>query len=209
MASSSADIGNGAESSAAQKLLEKHAQVPHHVTVEDAEDEELPLPATQGTSTAQPIQVDPPKAPLDTQSHEVFPELGGPKGKAANVPPVWGAKTGANGKANEPSSEGPSRSSTPASSTTTLTQAAQPSKPSMFIPGRNVETVTLEPQYILPRGQLKRPIADTIKDINRKSRANISMSTASNGRLKFDATGPQENAQQALKDLVQQIGTKV
>jgi hypothetical protein len=79
----------------------------------------------------------------------------------------------------------------------------------MFIPGRKVESVTLEPQFITPRGQLKRPIPDIIKDINRKSRANISMSTSANGRLKFDATGPQDVAQQALKDLVQQIGTRV
>ncbi|EEY21844.1 conserved hypothetical protein [Verticillium alfalfae VaMs.102] len=33
------------------------------------------------------------------------------------------------------------------------------------------------------------------------------MSTSSNGRLKFEATGQQDVAQQALKDLVQQIGT--
>jgi ferric-dicitrate binding protein FerR (iron transport regulator) len=79
----------------------------------------------------------------------------------------------------------------------------------MVIPGRNVESVTLEPQFIIPRNQLKRPLADTIKDINRKSRANITMATSANGRLKFDATGPQDIAQQALKDLVQQIGTRV
>uniref|UniRef100_A0A8H7TPT7 K Homology domain-containing protein n=1 Tax=Bionectria ochroleuca TaxID=29856 RepID=A0A8H7TPT7_BIOOC len=78
----------------------------------------------------------------------------------------------------------------------------------MFIPGRNVESITLEPQDVMPRGQLRRPIADIIKDINRKSRANISMGGASNGRLKFDATGPQDVAQQALKDLVSQIGTR-
>lgn len=209
MASSSVDIATGAESSAAQKLLQKHAEVPHHVTVEDAVDEDLPLPPTQGTSTAQPAQVNSRKAPLDTQSHEVFPELGAPKGKATNVPPVWGAKPGANGKANGSSPEAGSRSSTPASTATAPVQTAQAPKPSMSIPGRNVESVTIEPQYVLPRGQLKRPILDTIKDINRKSRANVSMSTASGGRLKFDATGPQEIAQQALKDLIQQIGTKV
>lgn len=205
MASSSADIANGAESSAAQKLLEKHAE-PHAVTVEDAEDEDLPLKSNQGTSAAKPAQAAAPKAPLDTQSHELFPELGAPKGKAANVAPVWGAKAGANGKANGPPSEAASRSSTPASSTLTPAQSA---KPSMFIPGRNVESVTLEPQYILPRGQLKRPLPDTIKDVNRRSRATVSMSTASNGRVKFDATGPPEVAQQALKDLIQQVGTKV
>jgi hypothetical protein len=56
---------------------------------------------------------------------------------------------------------------------------------------------------------LKRPIPDIIKDINRKSRATVSMATSTNGRYKFDATGPQDVAQQALKDLIAQIGTRV
>ncbi|KAM0348938.1 hypothetical protein ACHAPU_003872 [Fusarium lateritium] len=191
------------ELSAAQKLMQKHAEAPHHVIVEDVPDEDLPIraPAEASSSAEAPAPKVAPKKPaskaLDTQSHELFPELGAPKGKAANVAPIWGAKT-ANGAA----SNGGSRSSTPVSG------AATPNKPSMFIPGRNVETVTLDPQYILPRGQLKRPITDIIKDINRKSRATVSMATSTNGRYKFDATGPQDVAQQALKDLVAQIGTR-
>ncbi|KAF4971565.1 hypothetical protein FZEAL_9810, partial [Fusarium zealandicum] len=196
------------ELSAAQKLMQKHAEAPHPVTVEDAPDEDLPVHApAEASSSADAPSAKPapkqaaPKTALDTQSHELFPELGAPKGKSANVAPIWGAKN-ANGKANGAASNGVSRSSTPASG------AATPNKPSMFIPGRNVETVTLDAQYILPRGQLKRPIPDIIKDINRKSRATISMATSSNGRFKFDATGPQDVAQQALKDLVAQIGTR-
>ena len=146
------------------------------------------------------------KSALDTHSHELFPELGAAKGKTANIAPIWGAKSGADGKPNGAASKGASRSSTPASGAATPSQGAAPA---MFIPGRNVETVTLEPQFIMPRGQLRRPIQDIMKDINRKSRANITMATASNGRLRFDATGPQDVAQQALKDLVQQIGTRV
>lgn len=194
------------ELSAAQKLMQKHAEAPHHVTVEDAPDEDLPIrsPAEASSSAEAPAPA-PKAAPkqaaaktLDTQSHELFPELGGPKGKAANVAPIWGAKT-ANGAA----SNGGSRSSTPASG------AATPNKPSMSIPGRNVESITLDPQYILSRSQLKRPIPDIIKDLNRKSRATLSMNTTTNGRYKFDATGPQDVAQQAIKDLVGQIGTRV
>ncbi|GAB0137399.1 putative RNA binding effector protein [Epichloe bromicola] len=202
------------EESIAQKLLQKHAEDPHHATVEEVPDEDLPSkPANDASgSWAAPMNTKSagkqqesqnPKAPLDTQSHELFPELGAPKGKSANVAPIWGAKNSANGVGTSPN--GLSRSPTPASGTATPSKA---STPSMFIPGRNVETVTLEPQFILPRGQLRRPIPDILKDINRKSRANITMATASNGRLRFDATGPQEIAQQALKDLVQQIGTR-
>lgn len=203
------------EESIAQKLLQKHAEDPHYATVEEVPDEDLPSKPVNDASGswAAPMstksagkQQEPqnPKAPLDTQSHELFPELGAPKGKSANVAPIWGAKNSANGVGTSPN--GPSRSPTPASGTATPSKA---STPSMFIPGRNVETVTLEPQFVLPRGQLRRPIPDILKDINRKSRANITMATASNGRLRFDATGPQEIAQQALKDLVQQIGTRV
>lgn len=214
---SAADIVNGGQETVAQKLAQMHAEAPHHATVEDVPDEDAPVkPANDASgSWAAPMsartagkQKEPqgPKSALDTQSHELFPELGAAKGKPTNVAPVWGAKTSANGKPNGAASNNASRSSTPVSGAATPAQGAAPS---MFIPGRNVETVTLEPQFIMPRGQLKRPIPDIMKDINRKSRANITMATASNGRLRFDATGPQDVAQQALKDLVQQIGTRV
>lgn len=209
----SAPTENQGELSAAQKLLQKHAEVPHTVTVEDVPDVDLPTHASAeaSSSTAEaapapkvPKPSQPTKSSLDTQSHELFPELGAPKGKSANVAPIWGAKN-ANGKASSAASTGVSRSSTPASGAGTPGNAT----PSMFIPGRNVETVTLDPQYIMPRNQLKRPIPDIIKDINRKSRATISMATSSNGRFRFDASGPQDVAQQALKDLVAQIGLRV
>ncbi|KAF4595825.1 RNA binding effector protein Scp160 [Ophiocordyceps camponoti-floridani] len=205
MAASATDIVNG-DASVAKKLLQKHA-----VTVEDVPDEDAPVKASgEASDMRAPPKVatqqkeTPFKAPLDTQSHELFPELGAPKGKSTNLTPIWGAKSSVNGASNN-SSNGASRSSTPAPRAATPSNAATPS---MFIPGRNVESVTLEPQFILPRGQLKRPIQDVLKDINRKSRANVTMATASNGRLRFDATGSQDVAQQALKDLVQQIGTR-
>lgn len=211
------------EGSAAARLLQQHADNPLHVTVEDVPDEDLKSPSaaddpekssswgqTMSTKAAgkQPAQK---STRLDTQSHEAFPELGVPKPAAAsksNISPIWGggAKAGTNGKANGTSwsANGTPRTSTPASGVSTPTGVP----PSMSIPGRNVETVTLESQYIMPRTQLKRPIPDIVKDINRKSRAVISMVPAPSGHLKFEATGPQDKAQQALRDLVQQIGTK-
>jgi hypothetical protein len=203
-ASTSAVDSAAGESSAAQQLLQKHAEVPHSVTVEDADDEDLPHKTQSATTSDKATEAKKPASkPFDAQSHELFPELGAPKGKAANVAPIWGAKNNAGGKAN-----GVNASAAPVPASGKASSSQRPT-PSMFIPGRNVETVTLDPQFIIPRNQLKRPIPDIIKDINRKSRANITMATSSNGRLKFDATGPQDVAQQALKDLVQQIGTKV
>lgn len=211
-----ANASGSSETSAAQKLQQKHAEAPHSVTLEDVPDEELPVKtsADASGSWAAPMsgksagkqKETPTKSALDTQSHELFPELGAPKGKSANVAPVWGAKNSASGKTNGSISNGTPNVSTPPSGAGTPSRG---STPALFIPGRNVESVTLEPQYIMPRNQLKKPIPDIIKDLNRKSRANINMSQSSNGRLRFDATGPQDVAQQALKDLVQQIGLRV
>ncbi|KFA76734.1 hypothetical protein S40288_07818 [Stachybotrys chartarum IBT 40288] len=210
-----ANASGSSETSAAQKLQQKHAEAPHSVTLEDVPDEELPVKtsADASGSWAAPMsgksagkqKETPAKSALDTQSHELFPELGAPKGKSANVAPVWGAKNSASGKTNGSTSNGTPNASTPPSGAATPSRG---STPALFIPGRNVESVTLEPQYIMPRNQLKKPIPDIIKDLNRKSRANINMSQSSNGRLRFDATGPQDVAQQALKDLVQQIGLR-
>ncbi|KAM7207481.1 hypothetical protein V8F20_002167 [Naviculisporaceae sp. PSN 640] len=208
-----------AEPSAASQLLQQHAAAhSHHVMVEDVEDEDLKSPTTaepaaktETVSTkAAGKQKAPASAPLDTQSHELFPELGGPKPKAnADTVPIWNAKAGANGKANGASPlNGTPRTSAPASGVTTPTGPALNAPPSVSIPGRNVETLFLEPHHILPRNQLKRPLPDIIKDLNRRSRANVNMSTLANGRLKFEAAGPQDQALQALKDLVNQVGTK-
>lgn len=196
-----AGLANAGEESVAQRLQQ------HHVTVEDVPDPELPTHATEdasasGSAPAVKPAGKPKQTALDTQSHELFPELGAPKGKGPSVAPVWGAKSNANGGSN-----GVSRSSTPASGTST--PSAQAPTPSMAIPGRRVETYTLAPTHVRPRSELRRPIPDILKDINRKSRANITMTQSPNGHLKFIATGPQEAAQQALKDLVGQIGTKV
>ncbi|KAK6834458.1 RNA binding effector protein [Apiospora arundinis] len=182
-----------ASTSAAERLLQQHAENPlHHVTVEDAPDEDLPSVPSKKTASS-----------IDTQSIEAFPELGAPKGKApVNIAPIWSAK---GGKSNGSTpANGTPRASTPASGVATPVGNV----PNMSIPGRHVETVTIEPQFILPRNQLKRPIPDIVKDINRKSRAVLATSNISNGRLRIDATGPQDKAQQAIRDLVQQIGTR-
>ncbi|KAI0129598.1 RNA binding effector protein Scp160 [Xylariales sp. AK1849] len=179
-------------SSAAERLLQQHTEN-HHVTVEDAPDEDLPRKA----------------APVNVLSEEAFPSLGAgtkDKGKetagTARVAPIWGQKLESNGTT--PSAT--PRAATPAQASGTSTPAGNGPK-DMFIPGRHSEYVILEPQYILPRSQLKRPIPDLVKDINRKSRAVLTTANVGN-RLKIEATGPRDKAQQAIRDLVQQIGTR-
>lgn len=218
-----ASEANNVEGSAAARLLQKHAENPLNATVEDVPDDDLKStlaavgapekPSWGQTMSAKVAGKQPTQGPsssLDTESHEAFPELGIPKLAAAsksNISPIWGgAKVGANGKANGASwsTNGTPLTSTPPSGVSTPTGVPPP----VSIPGRNVETVLLESRYIMPRTQLKRPIPDIVKDINRKSRAVISMVPAPSGHLKFEATGPQDKAQQALRDLVQQIGVK-
>ncbi|KAI2633455.1 putative RNA binding effector protein Scp160 [Xylaria nigripes] len=206
------------EVSAAARLLQKHSQHPLQPTVEDAPDESSASPAAPTDSTpAAPTsaakgagkQAAQASSSLDTGSHEAFPELGVPKttGPRINYPPIWaGAKVGANGNVNGTSwsANGTPATSTPNSGISTPTGVP----PAVAIPGRNVETIVLPSSSLLPRTQLRRPIPDILKDINRKSRAVITMSNAPGGQLKFEASGPQDKAQQALRDLVSQIGRR-
>jgi len=214
------------EPSAASQLLQQHMAASHHVTVEDAVDEDLPQPAPATDAPAdesKPSWVEPMSAKaagkqkaqehvgLDTQSHELFPELGGPKPKAnTGVAPIWSAKSLVNGKPNGTTpANGTPRTSAPASGVTTPAGPGLHGPPAVSIPGRNVETLFVEPHHILGRNQLKRPVPDVLKDLNRKSRANVTMTQAGSGRIKLEAAGPQDVALQALKDLMNQIGTKV
>ncbi|KAK5626467.1 hypothetical protein RRF57_002182 [Xylaria bambusicola] len=208
------------EVSAAARLLQKHAQHPLQATVEDAPDDEASPPtdaAAPNDSSWAPTmsakaagkQPSAASAGINTQSHEAFPELGVPKTTApkTNYAPIWaGAKGSANGNLNGTSwsANGTPRTMTPTSGAVTPTGVPPP----MAIPGRNVETIMLPSSSILPRAQLKRPIPDIVKDINRKSRAVITMANGPGGQLKFEASGPQDKAQQALRDLVSQIGRK-
>lgn len=213
------------ELSAAQKLAQEHAEHSaegHHVTVEDVVDEDL-SPHHNGTAEASNTPAPAEKAAgkqketspataatttttaLDTQSRELFPDLGGPRSQATTkVVPKWNVLSEAT---NGQGPNGTSRAATPSSGTATPT--GHPAVPSVSLPGRkNVETIALRPQHMKPREQLRRPLPDIIKDINRTSRANISIASTSNG-ITFEATGPQDAAQRALKELVNQIGTPV
>jgi len=209
---------------AASQLLQQHHGGVHHTTVEDAIDDDAinggSSSGANGTdpsrARAEPTATNGPgtrnaQAPmgLDTKSRELFPELGGSTTKAGGgrAPVVWGAGKNVNGQAKgATSSNGSPRGQVPVS---LVGSPSLNAAPAVNIPGRNVETLFLDPQHVMSRAQLKRPLPDIIKDMNRKSRAIISMSTSGNGRLKFEAVGPRDVAQQALLDLVQQIGSKV
>lgn len=203
----------------AQKLQQEHEG--HHVTVEDVVDEDLKPHTNSAGPVDTPVlsekaagkQKDTAPAAtkldtkLDTQSRELFPELGGPKSQATKIVPKWnvlGDKT--NGNSSAPTNGTP-RAATPSSGIATPT--GKPAVPSVSLPGRHVETIVLEPQHMKSREQLKRPLNQIIQDINRTSRAQVKAVPGAAGGQRFDAMGPQEAAQQVLKELVKQIGSTV
>ncbi|TFB00548.1 Vigilin 1 [Trichoderma ghanense] len=197
--SAPAVVANGSEESVAQRLQQ------HHVTVEDAPDDELSTQAADDASSAPapgPSVVKAPakrqQAALDTQSRELFPELGAPRGKSPNVAPIWGARSDANGGSN-----GVSPSSTPASGS--ATPAPLVSRPDVRIPGQSKERIMLHPGLI--RSKLDRPLESITSDLGAKYHVTM-QSTTVDGQRVFTATGPQAAAQQALRDLVAQIGSK-
>lgn len=221
--------GSGAQLSAAQRLQQTHAHkvsvdevpdesdlkhppaplVPTHV-LEDL-DEQIPVsewPATMSAKAAGKRKADGPSAKenapvLDPQSTTAFPGLGGaPKPAQAPVlAGIWGGKpvNGANGI--------PTNGSvTPTSGVNTLRGAGQPPAVQIQAP-----RLVLQKNEVLPRNQLKKPLPDILKDINKKLRTNLTMRTGENGILEFRETSNQKEAlkQQAVRDLGAQIGAKV
>lgn len=169
------------------------------------------------------------KAALDMKSEESFPALGGaPKLQAqAPVARAWGAKkpgfvghavsNGMNGTGSM-SSTTSSRASTPASGTPTPSSTNASATPQswglsmpqyMPIPGRHSERIQFAPSQLLPRDQLKKPLQDVLRGINKRSKATIEMRPGPSGAIIFEGTGPVDAARQALKDVAKEVGSKV
>ncbi|MCJ1364441.1 hypothetical protein MMC16_003552 [Acarospora aff. strigata] len=173
------------------------------------------------------------RAMLDTKSDEAFPSLGpGPKPRAvAPVTSAWGARkpasvanaatNGVNGHASEPprSSTTSSRASTPASGMLTPSSvapsAAQQPQPSrgatpqvLSMPGRHTERIQFAPSQLMPRNQLKKPVMDVLRDINKRSKATVEMRPGPGGVINFEGRGPTDAVRQALKEVAKELGSK-
>jgi hypothetical protein len=79
----------------------------------------------------------------------------------------------------------------------------------MAITGKHVEQLRLVPQQMLSRGQLKKPIRDILRDISKRSKANVAMHSGPAGSMIFEGKGSVEAVRQALKEVAQQVGSKV
>ncbi|QSZ36100.1 hypothetical protein DSL72_007225 [Monilinia vaccinii-corymbosi] len=221
--------GNGPELSQAQKLMLKHDQE-HQPTIEDIPDEEDLKHGEQPTSasvledvngdSAAPGWVPPistkaagkqkedvRKEPsIDTQSHELFPALGATSQPKPQAQGFWGGgKASAN--LNGTPTNGISRASTPNSGAATPLSYAN--RPKVNQPGQEPqERIGLAPDQILKRGELKKPLPEILREINKKYRSNISQSTGEGGKMFFTAFGPASAARTGIKALMEQIGAK-
>ena len=165
-----------------------------------------------------------PTAGLDTKSEELFPALGGgPKPRAQGpVTTAWGSKkpsSVANGKINgtnghdAPSGAASSRPSTPASGILTPASTNFSNRVSipqhMSMPGRHSETVKFAPSQLLPRNELKKPLVDVLRDINKRSKATVEVRPGPGGVMYFEGKGPVDAVRQALKDVAKEVGSRV
>ncbi|KAJ5583235.1 hypothetical protein N7535_001855 [Penicillium sp. DV-2018c] len=202
--------------SLAAMLEQQHARdEAHKPTVEEVVDEEdakhTPLstaspvepllvdantPEPTPAQTASPSPIPKPatkKAPaFDVQSEELFPALGsGPK-PTAPAAATWGAK--------KPS----------AASAVTNGSPAKPMEIPriMALPGKHMEQLRLAPSQMQPRGELKKPLRDILRDISRRSKANVDMRGGPGGSIIFEGKGSVDAVRQALREVAQQVGSK-
>ncbi|KAL4895062.1 hypothetical protein BDV59DRAFT_159537 [Aspergillus ambiguus] len=211
---------NGIPKSRAAMLEEQHARdEAHKATVEDAVDEEdlkhppptlgQDQPSAPQSQTPPPAETPAPSVPkpapkkapaFDVQSEELFPALGsGPKPKVPTAS-AWGAKgaSGATAVANGAPSGSQSAAGGFGSSVPRI----------MALPGKHMEQLRLAPSQMLPRGQLKKPLRDILRDISRRSKANVDMRGGPGGSIIFEGKGSVDAVRQALKEVAQQVGSK-
>ena len=166
----------------------------------------------------------PSKPSLDTKSEDAFPALGGPKTQpAAAAPTPWSRKPPSVGKAANGMSNGmtngntasanlSSGTSTPLSGIVTPSSTAPSQRgptPQMNLPGRYSEQIQLHPNMMTPRNQLKKPVSDILRDINKRSKANVEMKAGPGGVVVFEGTGPVDAVRVALKEVATQLCSKV
>ncbi|KAK2871857.1 hypothetical protein FQN49_002756 [Arthroderma sp. PD_2] len=215
-------IVNGAPKSRAEELMAKHAQeAAQGPTVEDVVDEEdiqhpppsmkenVEAPAAAAAPTPEPKPVK--KPALDVQSEESFPALGGgPKvSRPSAVPMAWGSSKPKSSTAG--SAAGPSNVPTPPLAPTANGRRpdnASAAPRTLVIPGKHVDQFRFDSSQMIPRAQMKRPIADVLRDISKKSKVRLEVREGAGGVYIFEGVGNVDAVRQALKEVAQQVGSK-
>lgn len=163
---------------------------------------------------------------LDVRSEESFPALGsGTKTpSSASVASAWGSRKSpigavppngtANGshlssnvspRASTPSSEAPGSAWGNAGQSTAAFGAPR----TITIPGKHVEQIRFAPSQMLPRGQLKKPIRDILRDTSKRYQATVDVRNGPGHLIIFEGKGTVDAVRQALKEVAQQVGSKV
>lgn len=227
---------NGDGMSAAERLQKEHdAREAHQVTIEDVPDEDaVAHPPPSATVSAepslsanaagkQPVREQPAaaganKPRLDTKSEEAFPALGAPKQAA---PSAWSRKPAAVAKATNGTPNGkvnghatapsiPSGASTPVSGLITPSSTVPSVRgPQVSLPGRYSEQIQLHQDMMMPRTQLKKPLSDILRDINKRSKAKVEMKSGAGNVMVFEGTGPVDAVRVALKEVANQLCSRV
>ena len=124
----------------------------------------------------------PKAAPVDLSSKENFPELIAAKPQAPLAVPSWGAGKSSASAGNSTTASG---AATPTSSTSSPFGG-----PGTFnIPGQSREMVSFAQSDLMTRAQMKKPIPDILKDINRKLKVTITSNTGDKGNIYFTVVG--------------------
>lgn len=207
-------------STPAEQLKAKHHDAAgHNPTVEEVLDEDDiqhpppqaidPYPVDQNTLSdvargKQKATSATNRPAFNITSEDAFPSLGGGKAPATNA--TWsrpGATTAnGTGKVTNGTQHKPA-------SALGSDQARGPSAGSVKLPGRVVETIQMFPHEMIKRSELKKPVGEVLRDINKKSKANVVARDGRDGIVIFEASGPVEAVRQALKEVVATIGSKV
>jgi hypothetical protein len=231
MATDTRGSSSGADAmSAAERLQQQHASDhSHNPTVEEVVDEDIlahpppsGLPSLTGDAGGnvgssgkalgkQPVRDNVSKPAFDTQSEELFPALGAPKSKAAAAPSMWSKKPSAVGKAANGLSNGQANGAASSMNSSGAASSGLPRGPvpQMSLPGRYSEQIQLHPSVMTPRKDLKKPVAEILREINKRSKANVEMKSGPGGVIIFEGTGPVDAVRIALKEVANQLCAKV
>lgn len=221
----------------AQKLMQQHEghhALP--VTVEDVPDEEdlkhpppsapvkaeeSDLPAQLGAKAAgkqkaddagPPPEAAAPKLPFNSLTED-FPALGPVKPRNPTQAPTWGGRlptslttNGVNGGTNGLVTG----TATPDSGlgTPVTLSGRGVGHPTISLPGKHVARISFAPAQLLPREQMKKPLIEVLRDINRRSKARVELKAGPGGSQIFEGTGPEDAVRQALKEVANELGSK-
>jgi len=176
-----------------EDLIKRH-DTPLSNSVLEADNDPEPLVAPKPVKKANAAPV--------IDSTEEFPQLNGSKAKAPVVASEWGSQMNSGTPA--------SAASEPASGAATPTSTGTPAHAKFTIPGQKTAEFSLTRDEMAPKSQMKRPLPEILKDIQRRLNAKVTQTTGPHGTMHFHATAPTSGAaNQAIREIVDKVGVEV